>query len=71
MNNWINNNNSEFSTKDKIKELLKQPYKLVLIQQHELEAMRDKSLHKKEIDYVDYLYKHYIIEGKGKTYLSV
>ena len=69
MNNWINNNSSEPSSYDKIKELLKQPYKLVLVQQHELERMRNKSLHTSDINYIDYLFNHYIVEGKGKTYL--
>jgi hypothetical protein len=69
MNNWINNNSSEPSSYDKIKELLKQPYKLVLVQQHELERLRDKSLHTSDINYIYYLFNHYIIDVKNKTYL--
>lgn len=69
MNNWIHNNSNEPTTIDKLKELLKQPYKLVLVQQHELERMRDKSLHTTDVNYINSLYNHYIVEGKGKTYL--
>ena len=69
MNNWIHNNSNEPTTIDKLKELLKQPYKLVLVQQHELERMRDKSLHTTDVNYINNLYQHYVVEGKGKTYL--
>lgn len=54
---------------DKIKILLRQPYKLVLVQQHELERLRSHSGRNSHSKYVESLYKHYIIEGKGKTYL--
>lgn len=69
MNNWIHNNSNEPTTIDKLKELLKQSYRLVLVQQHELERMRNKSLHSVDSNYIESLYKHYIIEGKGKSYL--
>ena len=67
--NWMHNNSSEPSSYDKIKELLKQSYKLVLVQQHELERMKNKSLHAVDSNYINYLYNHYIVEGKGKSYL--
>ena len=59
------------TTSDKIKRLLRQPYKLVLIQQQELESLRSlKSLIDYDIRYVDQLYEHYIVKGLGKTYLE-
>ena len=54
---------------DKIKQLLEQPYKLVLVQQHELERLRTNSSRSSHSAYIEALYKHYIIEGKPKTYL--
>jgi hypothetical protein len=67
--NWIHNNSNEPTTVDKLKELLKQSYKLVLVQQQELERMKNKSLHAVDSNYINSLYKHYIVEGKGKSYL--
>lgn len=54
---------------DKIKKLLEQPYKLVLVQQHELERLRVHKKRSTHSTYIENLYKHYIIEGKKKTYL--
>lgn len=70
--NWINTKEKEvISNIDKIKILLKQPYKLVLVQQHELERLRLKpTLKTYDIDYINNLYTHYIINGLNKTYLS-
>ena len=71
--NWIQQQNkSESSTADKLKELLKIHYKLVLVQTDELERLRNKKVFK-DFDsvYVNNLYKHYIVEGLGKTYLPV
>ena len=72
MNNWINTKEKEvISNIDKIKILLKQPYKLVLVQQHELEKLRLKSTLKvNDINYINSLYDHYIVNGLGKTYLT-
>ena len=69
--NWIQQQNkSELSTADKLKELLKIHYKLVLVQTDELERLRNKKVFK-DFDsvYVNNLYKHYITFGLGKTYL--
>jgi hypothetical protein len=54
---------------DKVKILLRQPYKLVLVQQHELERLRLHHSRSKQSEYIESLYKHYIIEKKPKTYL--
>ena len=54
---------------DKIKKLLEQPYKLVLVQRHELERLRLKGNRSDYTPYIDGLYNHYIIQGKPKTYL--
>ena len=69
MENWIATKKTEPTTIDKLRELLKKPYKLVLVQQHELEKLRVKKLHQVDTDYINSLYQHYIVEGKGKTYL--
>lgn len=70
--NWINTKEKEvISNIDKIKILLKQPYKLVLVQQHELERLRLKStLKTTDINYITNLYNHYITNGLNKTYLT-
>jgi hypothetical protein len=54
---------------DKVKMLLRQPYKLVLVQRHELERLRLHNSRSKQSEYIESLYKHYIIEKKPKTYL--
>jgi hypothetical protein len=69
MSNWIDEEHNELSLLDKLRELLTQPYKLVLVQQHELErirALRTKSRYKA---YINFLHTHYIVEKKPKTYL--
>ena len=54
---------------DKVRILLEQPYKLVLIQQQELERLRVSGKRSEHSTYINALYKHYIIEKKPKTYL--
>jgi len=67
MNNSLNPNT--ITLLDKIKKLLEQPYKLVLIQQHELERLRTLE-HRADFSYyVNNLYTHYIEKGLPKTYL--
>ncbi|WP_439132411.1 hypothetical protein [Polaribacter sp.] len=53
----------------KIRKLLEQPYKLVLVQKHELERLKNNAKRSNQSSYIEKLYKHYIIEGKPKTYL--
>lgn len=68
-NNWITSqNNPELSILDKIKILLSQPYKLVLVQQHELERLKINNSRIKHLNYVNNLYNHYIINKGIKTY---
>ncbi len=67
-NNWISDKN-HLSVADKIKELLFQPYRLVLVQQHELERLRVHEGRAKYANYVNALYNHYIINNGFKTYL--
>lgn len=55
---------------DKIRKLLEKPYKLVLVQQHELERLRLNNKRSVNANYINYLYKHYILEKKEKTYLK-
>lgn len=54
---------------DKIKVLLSQPYKLVLVQQHELERLRSNKTRSSHAKYIEDLYYHYIVKGLPKTYL--
>lgn len=70
LNNWTMNKlgTNKLSANDKLKQLLKRPEKLVLVQQHELELIRSKNNSEKREGYIDLLYQHYIVEGKGKTY---
>jgi len=55
---------------DKIRTLLEQPYKLVLVQRHELERLRLNNKRSAHAAYIDYLYYHYIVNKKPKTYLK-
>jgi len=55
---------------DKVRELLEKPYKLVLVQQHELERLRNSKSKNKDSSYINDLYNHYIVQGKGKTYIK-
>jgi hypothetical protein len=68
--NWISQQNNPKPSKfDKIKQLLKISSKLVLVQKDELENLRNvKTLHNKEIVFIDYLFNHYITLGLGKSY---
>ncbi|QQV91420.1 hypothetical protein M1M25_gp001 [Tenacibaculum phage Gundel_1] len=54
---------------DKVKILLEQPYKLVLVQRNELERLRVSVKRSEQSAYINSLYKHYIIDKKNKTYL--
>lgn len=67
--NWIHSKEALLSLNDKVKDLLKIGYKLVLVQQHELE--RIKTIKHKDIyaNYINQLYQHYILEELPKTYL--
>ena len=68
MINWIKNKSNTLSTKDKVKILLKQPYNLVLVQQHELERIKPlETINTYQRDYVEKLYTHYIINRLNKT----
>lgn len=68
--NWISQQNKpQLSNFDKIKQLVKISSKLVLVQADELSKIKNlKTLHHKEIVFVDYLYNHYITLGLGKNY---
>lgn len=71
MTNWIKQQGKtqEPSIIDKVKQLLKIHFKLVLVQTDELLRLkRIKTFHTKEIVYINYLYNHYIILGLGKSY---
>jgi hypothetical protein len=70
--NWIKQTIGEIqpTVEDKLKALLRVPYKLVLVQQHELEKLRARNKKNDyDIRFIESLYIHYIVEGKGKTYL--
>lgn len=54
---------------DKVKKLLEQPYKLVLVQKNELERLRISNNRSKNAGYINHLYEHYIIKKLPKTYL--
>lgn len=60
---------NQLTIQDKIKRLLEQPYKLVLVQRHELERLRLNKNRAKHEAYIDQLYNHYIINKLSKTYL--
>lgn len=56
---------------NKLKELLRIKTSLVLVQQHELELMnKRRKLSSNQSQYVENLYKHYIVNKKPKTYLT-
>ena len=63
----------ELSINDKLIELMKPSNfnKLVLVQQQELEIINNLNRVKdsKHTHYIEQLHKHYIVEGKPKTYL--
>jgi hypothetical protein len=56
---------------DKLRTLLENRDKLVLVQQHELERIRENKS-KSDIyrPYVDSLYEHYIVNKQPRLYLS-
>ena len=68
--NWIHNLVEEPSTKDKIKSLLNIGYKLVLVQLHELERIKNVKMKEPHYEYVGQLYQHYVIEGLPKMYIK-
>jgi hypothetical protein len=69
--NWIAQNKpNKVSSLDKLRELLKIHYKLVLIQADELARLRVKQKGIQtdyEKRFIDFLYNHYIVQGLGKT----
>ena len=67
--NWIHSKEVLLSLNDKVKDLLKIGYKLVLVQQHELERIRVSRHTDRYDDYINKLYQHYIVDGLPKTYL--
>jgi hypothetical protein len=70
-NNWISSDEDRpISSIDMIKELLARPYRLVLVQQHELERLRVDTSRTKHNDYISRLFNHYIINQGSKTYLK-
>ena len=54
---------------DKVKALLEKPYKLVLVQRHELERLRLNGKRSEKSTYINNLYNHYIVKKLPKTYL--
>lgn len=58
------------SLKDKVRELLKNKHKLVLVQVHELERLMDDKRRNQNVGYIEQLYNHYIIQGLPKTYIQ-
>jgi hypothetical protein len=67
--NWIRQKNQpDLSTLDKIRDLLKIHYKLVLVQSHEVEALKKRGVsNDSEIKFVNFLHNHYVILGLGKS----
>lgn len=69
-----NRNHVAVSLREKLQTLLLPSNftKLVLIQQEELKGLAKKGSYNRppEVSYIEQLYKHYITEGKGKTYLQ-
>lgn len=69
-----NRNHVDVSIKEKLNTLNKPSnlIKLVLVQQQEVEKIYAKNrLNKGEdVAYIEQLYEHYIVQGKGKTYLN-
>lgn len=55
---------------DKVRLLLEKPYKIVLVQRHELEKLRIIKSKNKQSSYINYLYDHYIVKGLEKTYIK-
>ena len=65
--------NNKLSIKDKLNILLKPSnlIKLVLVQQTELDRLdRKKTIRANDTKFIEYLYEHYIIQLKPKTYLT-
>lgn len=58
------------SPTEMVRKLLEQPYKLVLVQQHELERLRNLKNKLKHTDYITNLYDHYIVKQLPKTYIN-
>jgi hypothetical protein len=68
--NWNIENTPKITINDKLKELLKQISKLVLVQAHELERIKMKGRFYRFEKYIDDLYTHYIVKKLPKTYLN-
>jgi hypothetical protein len=68
--NWNIENTPKITINDKLKELLKQRSKLVLVQAHELERIKMKGRFYRFEKYIDDLYTHYIVKKLPKTYLN-
>lgn len=71
LNNWVNTASgpTPMSVLDKIKELLLIRDKLVLVQLHEVERIKEMHNPHRLSPYIEMLYKHYVTEGKPKLYL--
>jgi hypothetical protein len=68
--NWIRALGKVVTIKDKIRELSLIERKLVLVQQDEVKRIRNiGKLTNIHVKYIEYLYKHYIIDKLPKTYL--
>jgi hypothetical protein len=67
--NWIHSRKPIMTLPDKVKELLKIGDKLVLVQKHELERLKDDTHKDRHADYINQLYDHYIVKKLPKTFL--
>jgi hypothetical protein len=67
--NWIRQKNQpDLSTLDKIRDLLKIHYKLVMVQFDELTALKKRGVsNDSEIKFVNFLHNHYVVLGLGKS----
>lgn len=68
--NWVNDKVSSLTLNDKLKELIKIGYKLVLVQLHELERIRLSKHKDRYSNYIEMLYNHYITLGLPKMYIQ-
>lgn len=68
--NWIHDQKKqEPSLNDKLLILLKNSDKLVLVQKHELERIRNLRHKDSQFEYINQLYQHYIVLGLPKTFI--
>ena len=68
--NWVNDKVPSLTLNDKLKELIRIGYKLVLVQLHELERIRLSKHKDRYSDYIEMLYNHYIVLGLPKMYIQ-